>query len=150
MDAPAPTPPRANVFARYFHHSQRHRIIACVECRTAIVPKHTAAHLARNHYQTTKEQRADVQRYVDGLEDVAYDVSDVRFPGPDDPPYSEIPVRHSGLRCGGEGTDGRRYGYVVGSTQMIQAHCKAAHGWQNEQRRRGNVKRKKAQTGNRM
>jgi hypothetical protein len=33
---------------------------------------------------------------------------------------------------------------------MIQAHCKAAHGWQNEQRRGGNVKRKKVQTANRM
>ena len=83
------------------------------------MPKHTAAHLARNHDQTTKEQRANVQRYVDGLEDIAHDVSDVRFPGPDDPPYSKIPVRHGGLRCGGKGTDGRRCGYVVGSTQMI-------------------------------
>jgi hypothetical protein len=33
---------------------------------------------------------------------------------------------------------------------MIQAHCKAVHGWQNEQRRGGNVKRKSAQTVNRM
>jgi hypothetical protein len=83
------------------------------------VPKHTAAHLARNYDQTTKEQQANVQRYVDGLEDIAHDVSDVRFLGPDDLPYSEIPVWHSGLRCRGRGTDRRRYRYVVGSTQMI-------------------------------
>jgi hypothetical protein len=92
------------------------------------VPKHTATHLARNHDQTIKEQRANIQRYVDGLEDVAHDVSDVRFPGPDDLLYSEILVRYGGLRCRGKGTDGQRYRYVVGSTQMIQAHYKAAHG----------------------
>jgi hypothetical protein len=92
------------------------------------VPKYTAMHLARNHDQITKEQQANVQQYVDGLEDIAYDVSDVRFLGPDNPPYSEILVRYGGLRCGGRGIDGRRYGYVVGSTQMIQAHYKVAHG----------------------
>jgi hypothetical protein len=81
---------------------------------------------------------------------VAHDVSDVRFPGPEDAPYSEIPVRYGGLRCIGKDTDGRVCRYVVGSTQMIQAHCKAVHGWQNEQRRGGNVKRKSAQTVNRM
>lgn len=32
---------------------------------------------------------------------------------------------------------------------MIQAHCKVAHGWRNEQRRGGNFKQKKAQTANR-
>ena len=83
------------------------------------MPKHTAAYLVRNHDQTTKEQRANIQRYVDGLEDIAYDVSDVRFPGPDNLPYSKIPVRYSSLRCRGKGTDRRRCRYVVGSTQMI-------------------------------
>jgi hypothetical protein len=150
MDTSAPTPPQADIFSRYFRHSRRHRIVVCVECRTAVVPKHAAAYLARNHGQTTKEERRRVQRYIDGLEDVAHDVSDVRFLGPEDAPYSEIPVRYGGLRCIGKDTDGRVCRYVVGSAQMIQAHCKAAHGWQNEQRRGGNVKRKSAQTVNRM
>jgi hypothetical protein len=92
MDVPVPTPPRADVFTRYFRHSRRHRIIVCVECRTAVVPKHAAAHLTRNHGRTTKEERGHVQRYADGLEDIAREVSDVRFPGPDDPPYGEIAV----------------------------------------------------------
>jgi hypothetical protein len=34
--------------------------------------------------------------------------------------------------------------------QKIQGHCREAHGWRNEQRRGGNVKRKKAQPPNRM
>jgi aminoglycoside phosphotransferase family enzyme len=34
----------------------------------------------------------DAQRYVDGLEDIAYDVLDVRFLGPKDLPYSIIAV----------------------------------------------------------
>ena len=126
--AAAPTPPQADVFARYFRHSRRHRIVVCAECCTAVVPKHAAAHLARNHDQTTKEQRANVQRYVDGLEDIAHDVSDVRFLGPDNLPYSEIPVRYGGLRYRGKGIDRRRYGYVIGSTQIIQAHYKVAYG----------------------
>jgi hypothetical protein len=68
-----------------------------------------------------EEQRRGVQRYVDGLEDVAYDVSDVIFLDPEDPPCSEIPVQYGVLRCKGKGLDGRRCGYVVGSAQMIQA-----------------------------
>jgi hypothetical protein len=33
---------------------------------------------------------------------------------------------------------------------MIKAHCEAAHGWRNEQRRGGNVKQKKTQPPNRV
>jgi hypothetical protein len=146
----APTPPQADVFARYFRRSRQHRIIVCVQCRTAVVPKYAAAHLARDHSRTTKEERRHVQRYVDGLEDVAHSVSNVRFPGPDDPPYGGIAVRHDGLRCSAAGEDGRRCRHVVGTMQKIQEHCREAHGWRNEQRRGGNVKRKKAQPPNRM
>jgi hypothetical protein len=46
--------------------------------------------LARNHDRTTKEERIGIQRHMDGLEDLAREVSDVRFPDPDDPPYGEI------------------------------------------------------------
>jgi hypothetical protein len=148
MDAPAP--PEADVFARYFVHSRQHRIATCIECRTAVVPKHAAAHLARNHDRTTKHDRMDVQRYVDGLEDIAHDVSDVRFPGPEDPPYSMIAVQYGGLRCSATEEDGRRCRRIMRTTRMIKAHCEAAHGWRNEQRRGGNVKQKKAQPPNRM
>jgi hypothetical protein len=148
MDAPAV--PEPGVFGGCFRYSRQYRVIVCVECRTAVVPEHAAAHLARNHDRTTKEERKRIQRYVDDLGDLARQVSDVRFPGPDDPPYGEIVVRYGGLWCLGRDTDGRRCGYVVESTQMIQAHCKAAHGWQNEQKRGGNMKKKRVQTANRM
>jgi hypothetical protein len=148
MDVPVSA--QADVFARYFRRSRQHRIIVCIECRTAVVPKHAAAHLARGHSRTTKEERRYVQRYVDGLEDVAHSVPDVRFPGPEDPPYSGIAVRHDGLWCSATGQDGQRCRYVVGTMQKIQEHCREAHGWRNEQRRGGNVKQKKAQPPNRM
>jgi hypothetical protein len=148
--APAPAPPQADVFARYFRRSRQHRIIVCIECRTAVVPKHAAAHLARGHSRTSKEERRDVQRYVDGLEDVARSISDVRFPGPEDPPYSGIAVQRDGLQCSATGQDGRRCEYVVSAMQKIQEHCREVHGWRNEQRRGGNVKQKKAQPPNRM
>lgn len=146
----APTPPNADVFARHFVHSQRHRIVTYVEYRTAVVPKHAAAHLARNHDRTTKQDRTDVQRYIDGLENVARDISDVRFPGPEDPPYSMIAVQHGGLRCSATGEDGQRCRCVMKTVRMIKAHCEAAHGWRNEQRRGGNVKQKKAQPPNKI
>jgi hypothetical protein len=92
-----PTAPKANIFARYFCHSRQYCIVVCLECRTAVVPKHVAAHLARNHSRTTKCDRTDIQRYVDGLEDVAYDVSGVVFLGPEDPPYDMIAVQYDGL-----------------------------------------------------
>ena len=57
-----------------------------------MVLKYVAAHLARNHSRTTKHDQTDIQRYVDGLEDVAYDVSGVIFLGPKDPPYDMIVV----------------------------------------------------------
>ena len=101
---------------------------------------HAAAHLARNHNRTTKEERRYVQQYVDGLENIAYDISDVRFPGPDDPPYGGITVRHGRLRCTGTDADGQQCSYVVSTTQKIQEHCRKAHGWRNEQRRGRNVK----------
>jgi hypothetical protein len=123
-----PTPPKADVFARHFVYSQQHRIVTCTECRTAVVPKHAAAHLVRNYSRTTKQDRTDVQRHVDGLEDVARDVSDVRFPGPEDAPYSMIAVPQGGLRCLVTGEDGRRCGCVVRTVRMIKAHCEAAHG----------------------
>ena len=97
MDTPTPTAPEADVFARYFRHLQQHRIVVCVECRTTIVLKHVTAHLARNHSRTTKRDRMDIQWYVDGLEDIAYDVSGVIFPGPEDPPYDMIAVQYYSL-----------------------------------------------------
>ena len=91
-----------------------------------------------------------MQRYVDGLEDVAREVSDVRFPGPDDPPYGEIAVQYGGLRCAGRDPDGRQCRYVVSTVRKIQSHCQEVHGWRNEQKRGGNVKQKRVQTANRM
>jgi hypothetical protein len=69
-----------------------------------------------------------VQRYVDGLEDITYNVSEIRFPGPDDPPYDRITVRHDGLRCAGEGRDGRQCRYVVSTVRKIKAHYKITYG----------------------
>jgi hypothetical protein len=109
-----------------------------------VVPKHVAAHLVRNHSRTTKCNRTDIQRYVDGLEDIAYDVSGVIFPGPEDLLYDIIVVQYDGLQCLATEEDGRRYRRVMRTTRMIKAHCEAAYGWQNEQRRRSNVKQKKA------
>jgi hypothetical protein len=146
----APTPPQSDTFSRHFRHSRQHRIIVCVRCRTAVVPRHAAAHLARNHDRTTKEERRYIQRYVDDLEDVARDVSEVRFPGPDDPPYSGITVRYDGLRCAGEGVDRQRCRHIVSTVRKIKAHCETVHGWRNEQKRGGNVKRKRVQPPNRM
>ena len=57
MDAPVPG---ADVFTRHFYHSQLHHIIICMECRTVVVLKHTAAHLARNHNWTMKEEQMHV------------------------------------------------------------------------------------------
>ena len=91
-----------------------------------------------------------MQRYVDGLEDVAREVSDVRFPGPDDPPYGEIAVQYGGLRCAGRDPDGRQCRYVVSTVRKIQSHYQEVHGWRNEQKRGGNVKQKRVQTANRM
>jgi hypothetical protein len=144
------TAPKDDIFTRLFRHSRQYRIITCVECRTAIVPGHAIAYLARNHSWITKEERRRVQRHVDSLGDLARSVLDVRFPGPDNPPYGEIPVKYGGLRCLAVGEDGRRCRYVVSTTRMIRAHCEAAHGWRNEQKRGGNVKQKKAQPPNRI
>jgi hypothetical protein len=145
-----PTPPGGDAFTRFFRHLRQHQIIVCIECRIAIVPKHAAAHLARNHSRITKEEQRYVQRYVDGLEDVARDILDVRFPGPNDPPCGEIITQYGGLRCTGRDTDGRQCRHVVSTTQKIQEHCRKVHNWQNEQRRGGNVRRKRVQTANRM
>jgi hypothetical protein len=145
-----PVYPPANTFARYFRYSRRHRIIVCIECRIAVVPEYAAAHLARNHNRTTGEERRHIQRYVDGLGDLAREVLDVRFPDPDDPPCDEITVRYDGLRCMGRGADGGRCGYIVSAIQKIQEHCREVHGWRNEQRRGGNMKQKRVQTANRM
>jgi hypothetical protein len=57
-----------------------------------VVPKHVAVHLARNYSRTIKRDQTDIQRYVDGLEDVVYDVSGVIFLGPEDPLYDMIVV----------------------------------------------------------
>jgi hypothetical protein len=54
--------------------------------------EYAATHLARNHNRITKEERIRVQRYINGLEDVAGNVLDVRFLAPEDPPYGEIVV----------------------------------------------------------
>ena len=62
-----------------------------------MVLKHVATHLARNHSQTTKRDRMDIQQYVDGLEDIAYDVLGVIFLGPEDLLCSMIAVQYSGL-----------------------------------------------------
>jgi hypothetical protein len=106
--------------------------------------------LARGYSRTSKEEQRHVQRYVDGLEDVAYSISDVRFPGPKDLPYSGIAVRHDGLRYSAIRQDGQQCEHVVSTMQKIQEHCREAYGWRNKQRRGGNVKQKKVQPPNRM
>jgi hypothetical protein len=83
--------------------------------------------LARNHDRIKKDERICVQRYIDGLEDVACNVLDVRFPAPEDPPYIEIIVQYCGLRCLAIGEDGRQYRYIVRITRMIKAYCETAY-----------------------
>jgi hypothetical protein len=87
---------------------------------------------------------------VDGLEDVAHDIGQVRFPAPEEPPYSGIPVQYNGFRCLGKGNDSQQCRHVVAVIQKMQEHCREVHGWKNEQRRGGNAKGKKTQTANRM
>jgi hypothetical protein len=70
----------------------------------------------------------DAQQYVDRLEDIACNVSDVRFLGPEDLLYSMIAVQHGGLQCSGTGEDGQRCRCVVRTVRMIKAHCEAAYG----------------------
>ena len=138
------------VFARWFQHLPQYWIIICVNCRTAIVPDHVAAHLRRNRAGVSKEEQQQVQRYVDKLENVARDVANVQFPRPEEPPCSEIPIQRDGLRCTNKSEDGQQCKHVVETVRKIQAHCKEAHGWQNEQKRGGNVKEKSKHAPNRM
>jgi hypothetical protein len=137
-------------FARWFQHLPQYRIVVCIDCRTAVVPDHIAAHLRRNHASVSKEEQRQAQSYVGDLENVARDVSDVRFPQPEDPPCSAIPIKQDGLRCTWVEENRRQCEYVVGSQQMVQAHCRTAHGWTNEQKRGGNAKQKSKHTPNRM
>jgi uncharacterized UBP type Zn finger protein len=97
IDTLMPTASKADIFARYFCHSQQHYIVVCLECCTAVVPKHVATHLARNYSRTTKHDQTDIQWYIDRLEDVAYDVSGVIFLGPEDLLYDMIVVQYDGL-----------------------------------------------------
>ena len=77
-------------------------------------------------------------------------VDQVRFPSPDDPPCSILPVWRDGLRCTGTGSDGQQCRYIVNAPQKIQQHCRSKHGWQNEQRRGRNQREKQLHPLNRM
>ena len=138
------------VFARWFRYLPQYRIIVCVDCHTAVVPDHIAAHLRRNHAGVPKQEQRLAQVFADGLENVARDLANVRFPQPEEPPCSEIPVQQDGLRCTGIGENGQQCRYVVVSKRMIQRHCREAHGWQNEQKRGGNTRTKSTHAPNRM
>jgi hypothetical protein len=138
------------VFAKWFQHLPQYCIVVCVNCRTAVVPDHIAAHLQRNHKSVSKKEQQQAQSYVDGLENIARNIANVQFPRPEEPPCKEIPVYQDGLRCTWEDENGQECQYVVSTKRMMQTHCSKAHHWQNEQKRGGNMKQKSKHTPNRI
>jgi len=148
--AEAITQQPSTTFTRWFRHLPQYCIVICVNCRIAVVPDYIAAHLRRNHAGISKEEQREAQRYIDGLENVAWDISNIQFPRPEEPPCKEIAVQRDGLRCTWTSRNGRQCEHVVGTVRKIQTYCKEAHGWQNEQKRGGNVKQKSKHAPNRM
>jgi hypothetical protein len=133
-----------------FCHLPQYCILVCIQCRFAVAPQFLLAHLKAKHPNLATEERQRIAAYNCGLTGLAYTLDQVKFPNPDDPPCSMLPVWRNGLRCTETAANGEQCRYIVSSSQMIQRHCRLVHGWQNKQGRGGNQQKKQVHPANKM
>jgi hypothetical protein len=83
------------------------------------------------------------------MPDIAHTADNVVFPSPYNPPCSLLPVHTNGLRCTAS-VRGEQCLQVCITVRKIQEHCKTQHGWENCQKRGGNMRVKSVHSTNRM
>lgn len=133
-------------FNELFEHKPKHCIIVCRECQFAVVPQQIARHLKDQHPSIPVPQRRVMIQASQSIEDLAHQKDDVIYPEPDQPPVPGLPTYHNGFRC----IYHAECQYVCRTLYRIQDHCKKAHGWENKQKRGGNMRKKSKQAPNRV
>lgn len=132
-----------------FQHLPDHRIIVCKPCQIAVVPTHVETHLQRKHVRIDAVRRNSIVKKVRGISGIAQRPEDVQYPSTDTDPCELFPAKPDGLRCTAT-VNGTQCVHVCTAIWRMQRHCTKSHGWVNEQRRGGNVRRKPQQAPNRL
>ena len=136
-------------FESVFEHWAKFRVIYCKTCRFCPVPNQVTRHLKEHHSHVAPEIRQQIAQVVAGIEVVARQPSEVRYPDGEIEPIIGLPVMRAMFQCTGQQEEGVRCMFMCQHVETIQKHCKKQHGWVNIQKRGGNTFRQQ-QTPNRM
>jgi hypothetical protein len=122
-----------------FIHVLQLPFVICKTCKFGCVANEIPRHLRQNHVKIPADQIDRIVKEIDaipGLVRRQEDLHDFRFPDPTNEaiPYLE-PPRGGMLGC-------HESPYFASDKREIQAHYRTEHGWQNDWKKGGNIKKK--------
>jgi hypothetical protein len=118
-----------NAFLQVFDHRPWYRIVVCRNCAIAVPPKQITTHLQDRHPNVTVSERRAIAAAAQGLRDLAWEPEDLCLPSIAQEPIPGLVDGASGLGCLSDDCS-----YTCTTKQGIATHCKAKHGWANNQR----------------
>ena len=105
-------------FNQLFSHLVEYKVVVCIQCESAIVPKQFDIHIRVQHPAISLQQRKQIVEYVKDLP-VAILKQEVSYPNSYDNPIIGLPVFHNGLKCIWQERSGERCGYICQTRQGI-------------------------------
>lgn len=135
-------------FSRLFEIDDKHRILICLNCQYAVIPFQIRTHLQKFHKRIGLEQRNEIVSRVETATVLARSHAEVVYPAPTDPPLPSLPTYFDGLKC--QGSQGNACSYICRTPRGIREHCQEKHGWENQQKRGGDVRSKQVHTSNKI
>ena len=89
-----------------------YRVVICIECQFAVVPRQVEEHLRKHHRSLSLQRRRILASEALTASNVAQVETDVVYPKIGQPPIDHLPVFFDGLRCLGQDDQGRDCQYV--------------------------------------
>ncbi|KAK2778012.1 hypothetical protein CKAH01_11876 [Colletotrichum kahawae] len=112
-----------------FVHNPQYAIVICRACQFAVVADEVLSHLRTHHREIAIASRAHIAeaiRQIPGIIRTQAELAILQYPDPSTPPIPHIAApKTDGIRCA-------ECPYMCRRSQVIQRHCRAEHGWQND------------------
>ncbi|KDN64751.1 hypothetical protein CSUB01_11124 [Colletotrichum sublineola] len=114
-------------------------VAICKTCQFAVVADEVVTYLRTRHRSLPAARREEVSQAVRACPGIIRNqegITALQLPGPTTSPIEHLAApEHDGLEC-------TTCGYVCRQQRVMQRHCRDQHGWINDWKKGGNVRRK--------
>ncbi|KDN59860.1 hypothetical protein CSUB01_11029 [Colletotrichum sublineola] len=128
-----------------FVYNTTFSVAICKTCQFAVVADEVVTHLRTRHRSLPAARREEASQAVRACPGVIRNQEGIvalQLPGPTTKPIEHLaPPEHDGLEC-------TTCGYVCRQQRVMQRHCRDQHGWANDWKKGGNVRRKASEPRN--